>query len=293
MMSIRNIVIAVVVVLIVLLIADGIFTVQETERSLVLRFGKFTQVDVEPGLHFKLPIADDAKKFDGRIQTLDSPPQRYFTLEKKPLMVDSFVKWRIGDVQTFYETTSGGDKERAQTLLSQRVNEGLRNQISRRDMHEVISGERDQLMADLTQQLNIEMRREVGVEVIDVRVKQIDLPPEVSSAVYQRMNSEREIEAQQHRATGRELDLGIRADADRQVVVVEAEAYREAELLRGDGDAGAAATYAASYGADPEFYEFYRSINAYVAVFSHKGDMLILDPNSDFFKYLKTGDGGG
>lgn len=291
MMSIRNIVIAVVVVLIALLIADGIFTVQETERALVLRFGAVTKIDLGPGLHFKLPIADDAKKFDGRIQTLDSPAQRYFTLEKKPLMVDSFVKWRIGDVQTFYETTSGGDEERARTLLSQRVNEGLRNQISRRDMHEVISGERDQLMADLTQQLNIEMSREVGVEVIDVRVKQIDLPPEVSSAVYERMNSEREIEAQQHRATGRELDLGIRADADRQVVVVGAEAYREAELLRGDGDAGAAATYAAAYGDDPEFYEFYRSINAYVAVFSDKGDMLILDPNSAFFKYLKTGDG--
>lgn len=291
MMSIRNIVIAVVVVLILLLVSDGIFTVHETQRALVLRFGEVTQADLGPGLHFKLPIADDAKKFDGRIQTLDSPPERYFTLEKKPLMVDSFVKWRVGDVQTFYETTSGGDEARARTLLSQRVNEGLRNQISRRDMHEVISGERDQLMADLTQQLNTEMRREVGVEVIDVRVKQIDLPPEVSSAVYERMNSEREIEAQQHRATGRELDLGIRADADRQVVVVEAEAYREAELLRGDGDAGAAAIYAAAYGADPEFYEFYRSINAYVAVFSQKGDMLILDPNSDFFKYLKTGDG--
>ena len=291
MMSIRNIVIAVVVVLIALLIADGIFTVHQTQRAMVLRFGAVTQVDLEPGLHFKLPIADDAKKFDGRIQTLDSPPERYFTLEKKPLMVDSFVKWRVGDVQTYYEKTGGGDQARAQTLLSQRVNEGLRNQISRRDMHEVISGERDQLMADLTQQLNDEMGREVGVEVIDVRVKQIDLPPEVSSAVYDRMNSEREIEAAQHRATGRELDLGIRADADRQVVVVEAEAYREAELLRGDGDAGAAATYAEAYGADPEFYEFYRSINAYVAVFSQKGDMLILDPNSEFFKYLKSGDG--
>lgn len=291
MMSIRNIVIAVVVVLIVLLLADGIFTVHETQRALVLRFGEVTKADLDPGLHFKLPIADDAKKFDGRIQTLDSPPERYFTLEKKPLMVDSFVKWRVGDVQTYYETTSGGDEARARTLLSQRVNEGLRNQISRRDMHEVISGERDQLMADLTQQLNTEMRREVGVEVIDVRVKQIDLPPEVSSAVYERMNSEREIEAQQHRATGRELDLGIRADADRQVVVIEAEAYREAELLRGDGDAGAAAIYAGAYGADPEFYEFYRSINAYVAVFSQKGDMLILDPNSEFFKYLNSGDG--
>jgi membrane protease subunit HflC len=291
MMSIRNILIAVLVIVVVLLISDGVFTVHETQRALVLRFGAVTKIDLGPGLHWKLPIADDAKRFDGRIQTLDSPPERYFTLEKKPLMVDSFVKWRVGDVQTFYESTDGGDEIVARNLLSQRVNEGLRNQISRRDMHEVISGERDQLMADLTEELNNEMRREVGVEVIDVRVKQIDLPPEVSSAVYDRMNSERQIEAQQHRATGRELEQGIRADADRQVVVIEAEAYREAELLRGDGDAGAAATYAAAYGADPEFYEFYRSINAYVAVFGDKGDMLILDPNSDFFKYLKTGDG--
>lgn len=291
MMSIRNMLIAALVVVVVLLAADAIFTVQEYQRALVLRFGDVTKVDLAPGLHVKLPIADDAKKFDGRIQTLDSPPERYFTLEKKPLMVDSFVKWRVTDVQTYYETTEGGDQARAERLLKQRVNEGLRNQISRRDMHEVISGERDQLMADLTQQLNNEMSRDVGIDVIDVRVKQIDLPPEVSSAVYDRMNSERKIEAEQHRATGRELDLGIRADADRQVVVIEAEAYREAEQIRGDGDAGSAAIYAAAYGADPEFYEFYRSINAYVSVFSQKGDLLIVDPNSEFFKYLKTGDG--
>ena len=291
MMSIRNMLLAALVVVAVLLLAGAIFTVQETERALVLRFGKVTQVDLDPGLHFKLPIADDPKIFDGRIQTLDSPPERYYTLEKKPLMVDSFVKWRIGDVQTYYVSTSGGDEVEASRKLSQRLNEGLRNEVSRRDMHEVISGERDQLMADLTQQLDSEMRRDLGIEVIDVRVKRIDLPPEVSSAVYDRMNSEREIEAQQHRATGTELDLGIRADADRQVVVIEAEAYREAEQIRGDGDAGAAAIYADAYGADPEFYEFYRSINAYVSVFSQKGDLLIVDPNSEFFKYLKTGDG--
>ena len=291
MMSIRNMLLAAVVIVVAALGYNVFFTVHETQRALVLRFGEVTQVDLDPGLHFKLPIADEPKKFDGRIQTLDSPPERYFTLEKKPLMVDSFVKWRVTDVQTFYETTSGGDQRTAETLLKQRVNEGLRNQISRRDMHEVISGERDQLMADLTQQLNTEMRRDVGVDVIDVRVKRIDLPPEVSSAVYDRMNSEREIEAQQYRATGRELDLGIRADADRQVVVIEAEAYREAEQIRGDGDAGAAAIYANAYGADPEFYEFYRSINAYVNVFSQKGDLLIVDPNSEFFKYLKDGDG--
>ena len=291
MMSIRNMLLAALVVVVVLLLADAIFTVHETERALVLRFGKVTEVDLDPGLHWKLPIADDAKKFDGRIQTLDSDPERYYTLEKKPLMVDSFVKWRVGDVLTYYVSTNGGDETEARDKLQQRLNEGLRNEVSRRDMHEVISGERDQLMADLTRQLDSEMRRDLGVEVIDVRVKRIDLPPEVSSAVYDRMNSEREIEAEQHRANGRELDLGIRADADRQVVVIEADAYRDAELVRGDGDAGAAAIYAGAYSADPEFYEFYRSINAYVSVFSEKGDLLVVDPNSEFFKYLKTGDG--
>ena len=289
-MSIRNILIIVIAALVALLIADGVFTVDQRERALVLRFGAVTRADLRPGLHLKLPIAEEAKKFDGRILTLDSRPERYFTLEKKPLIVDSFAKWRVGDVQRFY-TASSGDVNRARNLLAQRVNEGLRNQISRRDMHEVISGQRDELMAELTQQLNVEMTREMGVEVIDVRVKKIDLPPEVSSAVYERMNSEREIEAQQHRATGREQELGIRADAERQVVVIEAEAYREAEQLRGDGDARAASIYAGSYGADPEFYEFYRSINAYSNVFREKDDMLILDPNSAFFKYLKDGDG--
>jgi len=291
-MSIRTILIGVIAALVVLLIADGVFTVDQRERALVLRFGAVTRADLEPGLHLKLPIAEEAKKFDGRILTLDSRPERYFTLEKKPLIVDSFAKWRVGDVQRFY-TASSGDATRARNLLAQRVNEGLRNQISRRDMHEVISGQRDELMAELTHQLNEEMTREMGVEVIDVRVKKIDLPPEVSSAVYERMNSEREIEAQQHRATGREQELGIRADAERQVVVIEAEAYREAEQLRGDGDARAAAIYADAYGADPEFYQFYRSINAYALVFREKDDMLILDPNSDFFKYLKNGAGRG
>lgn len=291
-MSIRTILIGVIAALVVLLIADGVFTVDQRERALVLRFGAVTRADLEPGLHLKLPIAEEAKKFDGRILTLDSRPERYFTLEKKPLIVDSFAKWRVGDVQRFY-TASSGDATRARNLLAQRVNEGLRNQISRRDMHEVISGQRDELMAELTHQLNEEMTREMGVEVIDVRVKKIDLPPEVSSAVYERMNSEREIEAQQHRATGREQELGIRADAERQVVVIEAEAYREAEQLRGDGDARAAAIYADAYGADPEFYQFYRSINAYAQVFREKDDMLILDPNSDFFKYLKNGAGRG
>ena len=286
----RNIVLGVVGLLLLLLAMDGIFVVTQTERAILLRFGAVTRADVPPGIHWKWPIAEEVKKTDARILTLDSSPERYFTLEKKPLIVDSFAKWRVEDVEKYY-TASSFDETRANRLLAERVNQGLRDQISRRDMHEVISGERDLLMEELTESLNETMLREFGVSVIDVRVKRIDLPPEVSSAVYERMNSERQIEARQHRANGRELALGVRADADRQSVVIDAEAYREAEQTRGDGDANAAARYAKAYNADPEFYTFYRSINAYTKVFDSKGDLLVLDPSSDFFKYL-TKQGG-
>ena len=286
----RNIVLGGVGLLLLLLAMDGIFVVRETERAILLRFGAVTQEDVPPGIHWKWPIAEEVKRTDARILTLDSSPERYFTLEKKPLIVDSFAKWRVEDVEKYY-TASSFDETRANRLLAERVNQGLRDQISRRDMHEVISGERDLLMEELTESLNETMLREFGVSVIDVRVKRIDLPPEVSSAVYERMNSERQIEARQHRANGRELALGVRADADRQSVVIDAEAYREAEQTRGDGDANAAARYAKAYNADPEFYTFYRSINAYTKVFDSKGDLLVLDPSSDFFKYL-TKQGG-
>ena len=281
----RNIVLGGVGLLLLLLAMDGIFVVRETERAILLRFGAVVQADVPPGIHWKWPIAEEVKKTDARILTLDSSPERYFTLEKKPLIVDSFAKWRVEDVEKYY-TASSFDETRANRLLAERVNQGLRDQISRRDMHEVISGERDLLMEELTESLNKTMLREFGVSVIDVRVKRIDLPPEVSSAVYERMNSERQIEARQHRANGRELALGVRADADRQSVVIDAEAYREAEQTRGDGDANAAARYAKAFNADPEFYSFYRSINAYTKVFGSKGDLLVLDPSSEFFKYL-------
>ena len=175
--------------------------------------------------------------------------------------------------------------------MQERTNEGLRNQISRRDMQEVISGQRDELMNDLRKDLDRVMRESVGVEVVDVRVKKIDLPSEVSSTVYERMNSEREIEARQYRAEGQEKALAIRAKADRDAVVLEAEAYRESEQLRGDGDAKAANVYASAYNKDPEFYSFYRSINAYSEGFNNKSDLLVLDPSSDFFKYLQSGDG--
>ncbi|MEM7218099.1 MAG: protease modulator HflC [Pseudomonadota bacterium] len=290
-MSFRSLLMLILVAATVLLVANSVYTVKETERAIKLRFGAVEEADVPPGLHFKLPIAEEIRKFDARVLTQDAEPQRYYSLEKKPLIVDSFAKWRIRDVGRYYTATSG-DERRGRMLLAQRVDEGLRNQISRRDMHSVVSGERDELMQELTSELNESMQADVGVEVIDVRVKKIDLPQEVSAAVYDRMNSERHIEAQQHRAQGQERALGIRADADRQVVVLEAEAYGKAEQIRGDGDAKAAEIYAGAFNQDPEFYEFYRSINAYTNVFGNDGDLLVVDPNSEFFKYLKDAQGG-
>jgi len=283
-MSARTLVGLVIILVVVGLASQALFRVHETERGILLQFGNLVEADLKPGLHFKLPIAQEAKKFDARVLTLDSNPETYYTLEKKPLIVDSFVKWRVSDVASFYESASF-DMRRAERLLQERVNEGLRNQISRRDMHEVVSGERDQLMEELRSDLDGVMRG-YGVEVIDVRVKRIDLPVEVSSSVYDRMNSEREIEARQFRAEGQEQALAIRAGADRESVVIEAEAYRESEQIRGDGDAESANIYAQAFNQDPEFYEFYRSINAYVNVFGDKGDLLVLDPNGEFFKYL-------
>lgn len=286
-MNLRTVLIAVGGLVVVLLVSNAVYIVHETQRAIQLRFGAVTRFDIEPGLHFKIPLAEEVKRFDGRVLTVDAPEERYFTLEQKPLRVDSFAKWRVGDVARYYTSTSG-DEVRARNLLQERINEGLRNQISRRDMHEVISGERDQLMLELTTNLNEVLSREIGIEVIDVRVKRIDLPTDVENSVYQRMNSAREIEAKQYRASGEEKAIGIRADADRQATVIQAEAYREAEEMRGFGDAAAAKTYAEAFNKDAEFYAFYRRVTAYPNVFSNKNDQFVLDPNSDFFRYLKS-----
>jgi membrane protease subunit HflC len=286
-MSLKNLIVIFIAVAAIFLAMDSVYTVHETQRAILLRFGAVVDADVEPGIHFKLPIAEQVKKADARVLTLDSAAETYYTLEKKPLIVDSFVKWRVKDVEKYYTATSF-EERRGERVLQERVNEGLRNQISRRDMHEVVSGERDQLMLDLTADLNRLMNATAGIEVIDVRVKRIDLPTEVSSSVYERMNSERQIEARQYRAQGRERALAIRADAERQTVVIQANAYKASEEIRGDGDAQAANIYASAFNKDPEFYSFYRSINAYENVFRDKGDLLVLDPNSEFFKYLKS-----
>ena len=278
------------VIVAIIILFGGVFTVHQTERAVLLRFREVVTADIAPGLHYKVPLIDEVVRFDGRVQTLTSPSATFFTLEKKPLLVESFAKWRIRDVKSYY-TSTGGDGERATRLIQERVNTGLRNQISRRDMHEVISGERDQLMGELTRDLNRVTQKEFGIEVLDVRVKKIELPEKVSDSVYDRMSSEREIEARQHRASGGELAVGIRADADRKRVVIAAEAYRQAEQIRGDGDGKAAAIYAAAFSRDPEFYSFYRSLTAYKRTFSSKSDLLLVDPQSSFFKYLK-GPGG-
>ncbi|HIO04204.1 MAG TPA: protease modulator HflC [Gammaproteobacteria bacterium] len=269
----------------VIIISQSIYVVSEIERAVKLRFGEIVEFDVQPGLHFKWPIVNSIKYFDGRILTLDAVPQRYLTSEKKALMVDSFIKWRIKDVAKYF-TTTGGDEERAKRLLSQRVDTGLRNEFGIRTVKEVVSGERDQLMNSLATSLDKIAQQELGVEVIDLRVKKIDLPFEVSDSVYNRMRTERERLARELRAQGNEVAEKIRATADKDKTIILADAYREAEETRGLGDAKATATYAEAYTKDPEFYDFTRSLKAYQSTFQSKGDILIIDPDSDFFKYL-------
>ena len=269
----------------VIIISQSIYVVSEIERAVKLRFGEIVEFDVQPGLHFKWPIVNSVKYFDGRILTLDAVPQRYLTSEKKALMVDSFIKWRIKDVAKYF-TTTGGDEERAKRLLSQRVDTGLRNEFGIRTVKEVVSGERDQLMNSLATSLDKIAQQELGVEVIDLRVKKIDLPFEVSDSVYNRMRTERERLARELRAQGNEVAEKIRATADKDKTIILADAYREAEETRGSGDAKATATYADAYTKDPEFYDFTRSLKAYQSTFQSKGDILIIDPDSDFFKYL-------
>ena len=271
----------------VVIISQSIFVVSEIERAVKLRFGEIVQFDLEPGLHFKWPIVNSIRYFDSRILTLDAQPQRYLTSEKKALMVDSFIKWRIKDVAKYF-TTTGGDEERAKRLLSQRVDTGLRNEFGIRTVKEVVSGERDQLMNSLTSMLDKIAQEELGVEVIDLRVKRIDLPLEVSDSVYNRMRTERQRLARELRAQGNEVAEKIRATADKDKTIILADAYREAEETRGNGDAKATATYAEAYSKDPEFYDFTRSLKAYQATFQSKGDILLIDPDSDFFKYLNN-----
>ena len=290
-MSGRNVVFIFIALLLVVVASKSIYVINETERGVLLRFGKVVDPNLLPGLHFKIPFVNNVRKFEGRILTVDSTPERFFTQEKKALIVDSYAKFKVSDTEKFY-TATNGDEVRAMALLAQRINDGLRNQVAVRTIQEVVSGERDELMQALTAELTIVAQKELGVEVVDVRVKKIDLPPDVSESVYRRMNAEREKEAREHRSQGEELAEGIRAAADREVTVLRANAYRDAELIRGEGDATATATYAAAFNQDPEFYSFTRSLRAYQDAFHGKGDIMLLRPDSEFFRYLKDSKGG-
>ena len=289
-MSNRGFLALLVVVVALIVGSSSFYIVTEYERAVVLRFGRLVNADVPPGLPFKIPFADKVRNFDGRLLTADMRPESFFTVENKRLIVDSYIKWRVKNVETYYKAT-GGDETVAAERLAQRVADGLRNQFGRRTLHEVVSGKRDELMSELTFNLNAVSEGLLGLEVVDIRVKRIDLPPDVSDSVFARMAADREKEAREYRSKGKEQAEVIRADADRQRAVLEANAYRDAERLRGDGDANAAAIYAEAYNKDAEFYAFVRSLNAYSATFDGKDDLLVLDPGSDFFRFLKDPSG--
>lgn len=289
-MSGRNLILIFIALSLVVLVSKSLYVIKETERGVLLQFGEVVNPDIPPGLHVKLPFVNVVRKFDGRVLTVDSTPERFFTQEKKALIVDSYAKFKVSDTEKFY-TATNGEESRAMALLAQRINDGLRNQVAVRSIQEVVSGERDQLMKALTDDLSVVAHEGLGIEVIDVRVKQIDLPPDVSESVYRRMNAEREKEAREHRSQGQELAEGIRAAADREVTVLRANAYRDSELIRGEGDATATSVYAEAFNQDPEFYAFTRSLRAYQDAFQGDGDILLLQPDSEFFRYLKDSSG--
>lgn len=269
-----------------------LFTVDQRQYALVFQLGEIKDVIKEPGLAFKWPMIQNVRFFDRRILTLEAvEPERFLTAEKKPVLVDSFVKWRIADVRQFYISV-GGDELLARTRLAQTVNSGLREEFGKRTVHDVVSGERDKIMADVQKKADADARA-IGIEIVDVRLKRVDLPPEVSESVYRRMETERKRVANELRSKGFAEAERIRADADKQREVIVAEAYRDAQKVKGDGDAKAAATYGHAFGENPEFYAFYRSLEAYRQSFNNRSDLLVVDPSADFFKYLKSGGKGG
>lgn len=289
-MSARSIFYLVVLGALVLLAYSTVYILPEFQKAVVLRFGKLQPEYPETGINFKIPFADRVKKFDGRILTLDAPAESYFTIQNKRLTVDSYAKWRIADVGSYYRAT-GGSAEVAGSRLAVRISDGLRNEFGQRTLYEVVSGERDQLMANLTKSVNASVAEQLGIELVDIRVKRIDLPEDVRDSVYRRMSADREKLAREYRSKGREQAEVIEADADRQQIVIEAEAYRDAQRTRGEGDAKASAIYASAYSKDPEFYSFIRSLNAYQSTFSNKGDVMLVDSESKFLRYLKDARG--
>ncbi|KGQ23224.1 MULTISPECIES: protease modulator HflC [Gallibacterium] len=294
----RKFVIPILAVIAVIVYAS-IIVVPEGTRGIMLRFSKVQRdadnkvVVYSPGLHFKIPFIDGIKILNARIQTLDGQADRFVTVEKKDLLVDSYVKWRIADFGKFYTSTGGGDYLRADSLLRRKVNDRLRSEIGSRTIKDIVSGTRGELMLDAKKALNTgaESTSELGIEVVDVRIKQINLPVEVSSSIYQRMRAERDAVAREHRSQGREKAAFIQADVDRKVTVILANANKTAQELRGEGDAVAAKIYADSFGQAPEFYNFIRSLKAYEKSFAQSDNMMILKPDSEFFQFMQRPQG--
>ncbi len=273
--------------LLLVTLAMCVFTVDQRQHAIVFQLGEVMEVISEPGLHWKWPLIQNVRFFDKRILTMDTPePERFLTAEKKPVLVDSYVKWRINDVKQYYISV-GGDEMVAKTRLAQTVNSGLREAFGKRTVHDVVSGERDKIMAEVQRKADIDART-LGVQIVDVRLKRVDFTPEVSDSVYRRMETERKRVANELRSEGAAEAEKIKADADRQREVVVAEAYRDAQKIKGEGDARASAIYAQAFGQNPEFYSFYRSLEAYRQSFKNKSDVLVVDPSSEFFKYLKS-----
>jgi membrane protease subunit HflC len=276
-----------VLVALLLLASSSLYIVDQRQQAILFQLGEVVDVKTSPGLYFKIPLAQNVRFFDARILTMDTAePERFITSEKKNVLVDLFVKWRIVDVKQYYVSVRG-DEMLAQTRLAQTVNSSLRDEFGNRTVHDVVSGERDKIMEIMRQKADADARK-IGVEVVDVRLKRVDLPQEVSESVFRRMEAERKRVANELRSTGAAESEKIRADADRQREVILAEAYRKAQEVKGEGDAKASAIYAAAFQANPEFYAFYRSMDAYKQSFKSKGDMLVLEPNAEFFKYMKN-----
>lgn len=288
--SMTNVLIGAVAVLVVL--SMSIFVVDQRQSAIVFQLGEAIRIKTDPGLGFKVPLLQNVRYFDSRILTLDAgEPERFITAEKKNVLVDSFVKWRIVDVKQYYISV-GGDEVRARTRLLQTVNSSMREEFGKRTIKEVVSGERDKIMEVLRTKANNDAGK-IGVEVLDVRLKRVDFPLEISESVYRRMDAERKRVANELRASGAAEGEKIKADADRQREIILAEAYRDAQKTKGEGDAKASALYAAAFGQNPEFYSFYRSLEAYKQSFKDKNDVMVIDPSSAFFKYLKSSGKGG
>ena len=270
---------------IILVLSNGLYTIKESERGVQLRFREVISENLQPGLHWKIPFVDQVLRFEGRVQSAYVLEGDYLTQEKKLLLVDSYAMWRVRNVQQYF-TSTGGIEGLAQERLIPRINEALRNEFGKLTVDEVVAGERDELMADVLEQVNMAAQDELGIEILDIRVKKIDLPKTVSEDVYKRMRAERERDAREHRSQGRELSEGIRADAERQQRIILATAYKEAQQIRGNGDATAANIYAEAYAKDQEFFEFYRSLEAYREAFAGEKSLMVIEPKGEFFDYI-------